>query len=151
AAKLWKTLTAAGAIPMGDRVWEQLRIEQGRPTPDHELTDDYNPLEAGLWQTISFDKGCYIGQETIARLNTYKGVKQQLWGVRLSAPAEPGSVITVEGDKVGKLTSFTETDQGPFGLAYIRTKAGGVGLKVQVAEVEGEIVDVPFLTHDYQS
>jgi folate-binding protein YgfZ len=150
AAKLWKTLTAAGAIPMGDRVWEQLRIEQGRPTPDHELTDDYNPLEAGLWQTISFDKGCYIGQETIARLNTYKGVKQQLWGVRLSAPAEPGSVITVEGDKVGKLTSFTETDQGPFGLAYIRTKAGGVGLKVQVAEVEGEIVDVPFLTHDYQ-
>ncbi len=150
AAKLWKTLTADGAIPMGDRVWEQLRIEQGRPTPDHELTDDYNPLEAGLWQTISFDKGCYIGQETIARLNTYKGVKQQLWGVRLSAPAEPGSVITVEGDKVGKLTSFTETDQGPFGLAYIRTKAGGVGLKVQVAEVEGEIVDVPFLTHDYQ-
>jgi hypothetical protein len=151
AGKLWKTLTAAGAIPMGDRVWEQLRIEQGRPTPDHELTDDYNPLEAGLWQTISFDKGCYIGQETIARLNTYKGVKQQLWGVRLSAPAQPGSVITVEGDKVGKLTSFTETDQGPFGLAYIRTKAGGVGLKVQVAEVEGEIVDVPFLTHDYQS
>jgi len=151
AAKLWKTLTAARAIPMGDRVWEQLRIEQGRPIPDHELTDDYNPLEAGLWQTISFDKGCYIGQETIARLNTYKGVKQQLWGVRLSAPAEPGSVITVEGDKVGKLTSFTETDQGLFGLAYIRTKAGGVGLKVQVAEVEGEIVDVPFLTHDYQS
>jgi hypothetical protein len=150
AAKLWKTLTAGGAIPMGDRVWEQLRIEQGRPTPDHELTDDYNPLEAGLWQTISFDKGCYIGQETIARLNTYKGVKQQLWGVRLSAPAQPGSVITVEGDKIGKLTSFTETDQGPFGLAYIRTKAGGVGLKVQVAEVEGEIVDVPFLTHDYQ-
>jgi folate-binding Fe-S cluster repair protein YgfZ len=66
-----------------------------------------------------------------------------------SAPAEPGSVVTVEGEKVGKLTSFTETDQGPFGLAYIRTKAGGVGLKVQVAEVEGEIVDVPFLTHDF--
>jgi hypothetical protein len=151
AAKLWQMLIEAGAIPMGDRLWEQLRIEQGRPTPDRELTDDYNPLEAGLWQTISFSKGCYIGQETIARLNTYKGVKQQLWGIRLSAAVQPGSVVTVEGDKVGTLTSFTETDQGPIGLAYIRTKAGGVGLKVQVAEVEGEIVEVPFLTHEYQS
>lgn len=149
AAKLWNTLTEAGAIPMGDRVWEQLRIQQGRPTPDRELTEDYNPLEAGLWQTISFEKGCYIGQETIARLNTYKGVKQQLWGVRLQAPVEPGTVVMVGEEKVGKLTSFTETDQGPFGLAYIRTKAGGVDLKVQVGEVEGEIVDVPFLTHEY--
>ena len=147
AAKLWKTLTAVGAIPMGDRVWEQLRIEQGRPTPDHELTDDYNPLEAGLWQTISFEKGCYIGQETIARLNTYKGVKQQLWGIRLQAPVEPGTVVMLGEEKVGKLTSFTQTAQGAFGLAYIRTKAGGVGLKVLLGEVEGEIVDVPFLTH----
>ncbi len=150
AAKLWEILTEAGAIPMGDRVWEQLRIQQGRPTPDRELTEDYNPLEAGLWKTISFEKGCYIGQETIARLNTYKGVKQQLWGVRLQAPVEPGTVVMVGEEKVGKLTSFTETDQGPFGLAYIRTKAGGVDLKVQVGDVEGEIVDVPFLTHEYQ-
>jgi hypothetical protein len=150
AAKLWQALTAAGAIPMGDRAWEQLRIEQGRPTPDRELTEDYNPLEAGLWQTISFEKGCYIGQETIARLNTYKGVKQQLWGVRLQAPVEPGTVVMVGEEKVGKLTSFTETDQGPFGLAYIRTKAGGVGLKVQVGDVAGEIVNAPFLTHENQ-
>lgn len=150
AAKLWEILTEAGAIPMGARIWEQLRIQQGRPTPDRELTDDYNPLEAGLWKTISFEKGCYIGQETIARLNTYKGVKQQLWGVRLQAPVEPGTVVMVGEEKVGKLTSFIETDQGSFGLAYIRTKAGGVDLKVQVGDVEGEIVDVPFLTHDYQ-
>lgn len=150
AAKLWKILMEVGAIPMGDRIWEQLRIHQGRPTPDRELTDDYNPLEAGLWKTISFEKGCYIGQETIARLNTYKGVKQQLWGVRLQAPVEPGTVVMVGEEKVGKLTSFTETDQGPFGLAYIRTRAGGVDLKVQVGDVEGEIVDVPFLTHEYQ-
>lgn len=150
AATLWRKLTTATrAIPMGDRVWEQLRIQQGRPAPDWELTEDYNPLEAGLWQTISFEKGCYIGQETIARLNTYKGVKQQLWGVRLNTAAEPGTPITVAGSKVGKLTSYTETEQGPFGLAYVRTKAGGAGLKVQVGETEGELVDVPFLTHDY--
>jgi len=151
AAKLWQALTEAGAMPMGDRIWEQLRIQQGRPIPDRELTDDYNPLEAGLWNTISFDKGCYIGQETIARLNTYKGVKQQLWGIRLQAPVEPGAVVMVGEEKVGKLTSFTETDQGLFGLAYIRTKAGGKGLTVKVGDVEGEVVDVPFLTHDYPS
>lgn len=150
AAKLWQTLTEAGATPMGDRIWEQLRIEQGRPTPDHELTDDYNPLEAGLWETISFDKGCYIGQETIARLNTYKGVKQQLWGVRLEAPVEPGTVVMLGEEKVGKLTSSTQSDQGTFGLAYIRTKAGGEGLKVQVGDVEGEIVHVPFLSYGYR-
>jgi len=150
AAKLWQSLTTADATPMGDRVWQQLRIEQGRPLPDYELTEDYNPLEAGLWTTISFEKGCYIGQETIARLNTYKGVKQQLWGVRLPAPVEPGTVVTVDGEKVGKLTSCTQMEQGCLGLAYIRTKAGGVGLKVQVGEVEGDVVDVPFLTHEYQ-
>lgn len=149
AAKLWQCLTEMGAVAMGDRVWSQLRIQQGRPIPERELTDDYNPLEAGLWQTISFSKGCYIGQETIARLNTYKGVKQQLWGIRLAAPVPEGSVITVDGEKVGILTSYTETEAGSFGLAYIRTKAGGIGLTVKVAGVEGEVVDVPFLTHEY--
>lgn len=147
AATVWSNLVESGSVPLGDRVWEQLRIQQGRPVPDQELTEDYNPLEARLLQTISFEKGCYIGQETIARLNTYKGVKQYLWGIRLSAPAQPGSVITLEDEKIGKLTSYTDTDQGFFGLGYIRTKAGGKGLKVQVGETEGELVDVPFLDH----
>lgn len=149
AAKLWQVLAEAGTIPMGDRVWEQLRIEQGRPACDRELTEDYNPLEVGLWQTISLTKGCYIGQETIARLNTYKGVKQQLWGIRLKSPVEPNAVVMVGDEKVGKLTSFTQTEQGSFGLAYIRTKAGGKGLNVQVGDTEGEVVAVPFLTHEY--
>ena len=146
AATVWSLIVETGAVPLGDRLWEQLRIEQGRPAPDQELTEDYNPLEAGLWQTLSFTKGCYIGQETIARLNTYKGVKQYLWGIRLDAPAPPGSVITVGEEKVGKLTSYIETENGSFGLGYIRTKAGGAGLKVQVGETRGEVVDVPFLT-----
>jgi hypothetical protein len=148
AANVWSFLVAAGSVPMGDRVWEVLRIQQGRPVPERELTEDYNPLEAGLWQTLSFNKGCYIGQETIARLNTYKGVKQYLWGIRLDAPAEPGSVITVGEEKVGKLTSYTDTENGAFGLGYIRTKAGGAGLQVQVGETKGEVVDVPFLTRE---
>ena len=149
AAALWQTLTNAGAVCLGENCWEQLRIEQGRPAPDLELTEDYNPLEAGLWQTISFEKGCYIGQETIARLNTYKGVKQQLWGLRLSAPAEPGTTVTAGEEKVGTLTSYAETSEGSFGLAYIRTKAGGAGLKVRVGNVDGVAIDLPFLSRGY--
>ncbi|MBV8884643.1 MAG: folate-binding protein YgfZ, partial [Chroococcidiopsidaceae cyanobacterium CP_BM_RX_35] len=115
AMKLWNNIIQAGAVPLGDHIWEQLRIQQGRPAPERELTEDYNPLEAGLWQAISFDKGCYIGQETIARLNTYQGVKQQLWGISLSAPAQPGSTMTVGDEKVGLLTSYTNTAQGYLG------------------------------------
>ena len=146
---VWAALTAAGATPAGEAVWNQLRIQAGRPQPPTELTEDYNPLEAGLWHTICFDKGCYIGQETIARLNTYQGVKQQLWGIRLNAPVEPGTTILVGDTKVGTLTSVLETPDGPMGLGYIRTKAGGAGLQVTVGEAEGTVVDVPFLSRGY--
>lgn len=148
AAVVWEQLAGAGAVPLGERVWERLRIEQGRPAPDYELTEDYNPLEAGLWQTLSFDKGCYIGQETIARLDTYKGVKQQLWGIRLEHCVALGTPVTLNEEKIGTLTSLTEIDQGAIGLAYIRTKAGGAGLHVRVGETEGDVIDLPFVTRD---
>jgi len=146
---VWAALTAAGAIPAGDTVWNQLRIQAGRPQPGAELTEDYNPLEAGLWHTISFDKGCYIGQETIARLNTYQGVKQQLWGIQLTAPVEPGTAILHSGDKVGVVTSMLTAADGPIGLGYIRTKAGGAGLEVAVGDAAGTVMDVPFLSRGY--
>ena len=128
--------------------WEKWRIYQGIPAPDHELTEDYNPLEAGLWRAISFDKGCYIGQETIARLNTYQGVKQRLWGLQLDRAVNPNTPITLEGEKIGLLTSVTEEEK-PWGLGYIRTKAGGENLTVQVGEATGQVVAVPFLRHEY--
>jgi tRNA-modifying protein YgfZ len=147
AGTVWSKLRAEGAVAFGDRLWEKLRIQQGRPSPDRELTEDYNPLEAGLWQTISFEKGCYIGQETIARLNTYNGVKQKLWGIRLTQPVEPQTPITLEDSKIGILTSYTDTPTGFFGLGYIRTKAGGEGLQVKVGAASGELVSVPFFCH----
>ncbi len=143
-AVLWQALVAAGAVPCGEQSWEQLRIHDGRPTPGAELTEDYNPLEAGLWHTISFDKGCYIGQETIARLNTYSGVKQQLWGLNLQQPCQPGELIYAEDQKIGLLTSITA--DGSFGLGYIKTKAGGADLKVRIGEAIATVVSVPFLS-----
>ncbi|WP_110986817.1 CAF17-like 4Fe-4S cluster assembly/insertion protein YgfZ [Acaryochloris thomasi] len=146
AAELWQMCRQAGAVPMGTQAWEQLRVQQGRPSPDAELTEDYNPLEAGLWHAISLDKGCYIGQETIARLNTYNGVKQQLWGIQLEESAEPGASLLLEDRKVGILTSQVQTADGYLGLGYIKTKAGGAGLKVQIGEATGTVVAVPCLT-----
>lgn len=148
AENLWTAIAAAGAIPFGQQLWEELRIQQGRPMPASELTEDYNPLEAGLWHTLSFTKGCYIGQETIARLDTYKGVKQQLWGVHLSEWVEPGSLAMVGEERVGVLTSAIATPQGIRGLVYIRTKAGGAGLTVHIGSAQGIVVDLPFLTRD---
>lgn len=147
AGHIWEKLICQNIIPAGERVWQWLRIQQGRPEPDAELTEDYNPLEARLWQTISFEKGCYIGQETIARLNTYKGVKQELWGLKLSGEVPIESSITCDDEKVGKVTSVTETPNGWLGLGYIRTKVGGVGLQVQIGEVRGEVVSLAFLPH----
>jgi folate-binding protein YgfZ len=147
AGVVWSKLVEEGTIAFGDRLWESLRIQQGRPTPERELTEDYNPLEAGLWQTISFAKGCYIGQETIARLNTYNGVKQKLWGIKLTQPVAPQTPITLEDSKIGILTSYTDTPSGSFGLGYIRTKAGGEGLRVKVGGATGELISVPFLCH----
>lgn len=149
AEQFWQKLIAIDVMPMGENAWGKLRILEGRPQPDRELTEDFNPLEAGLLHTVSFNKGCYIGQETIARLNTYKGVKQRLWGIKLNQLIPEGSTITLNGEKIGQVTSITTTEKGIFGLAYIRTKAGGEGLKVTVENTEGEIMAVPYLSHEY--
>jgi tRNA-modifying protein YgfZ len=60
-----------------------------------------------------------------------------------------GTPLTIAGEKVGILTSCTETDAGIFGLGYVRAKAGGVGLKVSLDNVDGEIIDLPFVRHEY--
>ncbi|MEO0770761.1 MAG: hypothetical protein AAFY72_15295, partial [Cyanobacteria bacterium J06649_4] len=153
---LWQALLAAGAHAATSEQWEQLRIQQGRPMPAHELTDDDNPLEAGLWNSVSFEKGCYIGQETIARLNTYQGVKKRLWGVYLQGTTEVGTPLTLgtkteleAGTKVGKLTSVCQTKTGTYGLAYVRTKAGGEGLAVSADDIPGQLISLPFVTHEY--
>ncbi|XP_057807435.1 putative transferase At1g60990, chloroplastic isoform X2 [Salvia miltiorrhiza] len=99
AGSVRKALTGQGAVPMSPDAWETLRILQGRPAPGKELTEEFNVLEAGLWRAVSLNKGCYKGQETIARLVTYDGIKQRFWGIRLSSQVAPGSIITVDGKK----------------------------------------------------
>ncbi|KAK4339919.1 hypothetical protein RND71_041381 [Anisodus tanguticus] len=150
AKSVWKALLGHGAIPMGSNAWETLRILQGRPAPGKELTDEFNVLEANLWNAVSLNKGCYKGQETISRLVTYDGIKQRLWGIRVSSPVEPGSTILANGKKVGKVTSFTTGKRAsqPLALGYIKKKAASEGDTVIIGDdVEGTVVEVPFLAH----
>lgn len=150
---VWKVLLSLGAIPMDANAWERFRVLQGRPAPGKELCRDFNVLEAGLWEAVSIDKGCYKGQETISRLVTYGGVKQKLWGIQLSGPAEPGSAISManDGTKVGVLTSYSvgKEDGEHFGLGYVR-KQVGLGGQVCVGDVIGTLVHVPFLSYPSQ-
>ena len=129
--------------------WEVLRIRQGRPMPGQELTDKDNPLEAGLWQAVSFEKGCYIGQETIARLNTYQGVKKQLWGFKLEQLVPAPSPLTLNGTQVGALTSVAADSDGIWGLGYLRTKAGGAGLTLTVENTTAYAIELPFVSRGY--
>lgn len=59
-----------GCVPMGEADWERARITQGRPAAGAELTEHYNPYEAGLCHAVSVSKGCYIGQETLAKVGS---------------------------------------------------------------------------------
>ncbi len=62
-----RTANAQGAVPMGEEAFEIARVLDGRPAPGAELTDDHNPLEAGLYHAASITKGCYIGQARLAQ------------------------------------------------------------------------------------
>ena len=120
---LWDALVGIGAVPMGSKAMELVRIEKGIAGYGCELGEDYNPLEAGLIDFISFNKGCYIGQEVVARLNTYDKVQRRL--VRLSWDSddtiETPSVLFHEGRQVGTLTSrATSLDDKRIGLGFVR-------------------------------
>ena len=124
AAALREALIDVGAVPVGSHATELLRIGYGVAEYGGELHDDYNPLEAGLKDYISFNKGCYIGQEVVARLNTYDKVQKHLMCLSLEAGGAPElpSPLMHEGRQVGTLTSTVEALDGDraYGLGYVR-------------------------------
>lgn len=120
-----------GARWIGRQAYEGFRITSGIPAGPGELNDAYNPLECGLRSSISFTKGCYIGQEVIARLDTYGKTRRHL---ALVATAEPVGLplplqLTKSGAAAGSLTStadFPVGGQYP-GLAILRDDLANPG------------------------
>ena len=148
---LWQHFAAAGARPIGSETWEILRVEQGLPLLGRELTQDYNPWEAGLGRAIHLDKGCYIGQEVIARLDTYDKVKQHLVGLRLSAAELPptGQPLRDGTREVGRITSAVHSPTfGPIALAYVRRSACAEGTALDTGGAQATVVSLPFSSHE---
>jgi len=126
-----------------------LRVWAGVPTAGAEISDAHNPLEARLWGTVSFDKGCYLGQETIARLRTYDGVRTLLYGVDVGAAAPGGdarvavapgdAVRTVDADAgakaAGAVTSVVPLAGGGGGARGVEGLLGGGGGRGVVREI----------------
>jgi aminomethyltransferase len=104
--------------------FEILRIEAGLAKMGAEIQEDSIPLEVGLWDAVSFNKGCYVGQEIIARMESRGKLAKQLVGVRLESQAAPGSILR-QGDRtVGTLTSIVQSPRlGWIGLASGRPSA----------------------------
>jgi tRNA-modifying protein YgfZ len=140
-------LAAAGAILVSEVAAEIVRVEHGRPRYGIDLDESTIPQEAGLNErAVSFTKGCYVGQETVARLH-YKGKpNRHLRGLRLSEPTESGATLTLGERTVGSLGSSVVSPRlGPIGLALVRREAEP-GATVSVGEqgAGAVVVELPF-------
>lgn len=162
---LWASLSSAGAQPLGQLAYDTLRVEAGYPATNRELSLEYIPLETGLLDAISFNKGCYVGQEIIARMESRNRLAKQLrgltlqggglpqdWGTgdqllapiaQLSLPAK----LDVGGKEAGDLTSVVYSPRfGTIALAYVRTAYATPGTSIGIAssDVVGTVVELPF-------
>ena len=128
-------------------VAEIVRVESGRPRFGVELDGSVIPQEAGLNErAVSFTKGCYVGQETVARLHWRGKPNRHLRGLRLSAPAAPGDVLRAGEREVGHVGSAVVSPRlGPIALALVRREVQpGDTIAVGPARAAATVVELPF-------
>jgi len=161
---LWRKLESdvkeSGGCVMVDELFELLRIENGTPIAPNELNEKHNPLETPLAnEAVSFTKGCYIGQEVIARLDAQGKVQRQLVGLKFKDNVpNVGDRISIDdlagvnplGDEIGDVTSIAISPKnGAIGLGYVRAKFANPGTIVSVKDANGNklqasVVTLPF-------
>ena len=134
--------------------WELVRVAGGLPRAGQELTDDVLAEEAGLLGShVHLDKGCYPGQETVARVHNLGQVQRRLAGLRFQPPANGGpralpasrtDLVTDDGRRAGQLRSVVDHPElGPIGLAYVRRVVDD-GRLVRAGDHVATVVDLPF-------
>ena len=152
--RLLETGRAMGLIRCSSSVVEAHRIERGIPLYGKELTQDVNPLEAGLHEYVSYTKGCYVGQEVIARLHTYQKVQKRLMGIiineRVGLPL--GSKVRYKEIDAGLVTSvaFSPRVGGMVALVYLRAQCAEAETEVSLGSgtrtTRGRLVELPIRT-----
>jgi folate-binding protein YgfZ len=151
AASLAGLLKAAGAVEVSDLAAEIIRVESGRPRFGLDMGPESMPAEAGITdRAVDFQKGCYIGQEPVARLHYRGKPNRTLRGLRLSGPARHGDPLVLGEREVGTIgTACLSPALGPIALAIVRREAGeGDRLEVGDGGVTAEVVGLPFLSAD---
>ena len=150
---LWDGLISAGARPAGLRAFETLTLEAGVPLFGPDLGPEVNPMQAGLEaRAIDFQKGCYIGQEVIAKIKYLGQVNRGLAGIRLAGSAAPpaGARVWHGEEEAGEVTraALSPTLGKPVALAYLHRKAMAPGTAVRLrwegGEAEGQVAELPF-------
>jgi folate-binding protein YgfZ len=146
-AALTGALLDAGAARVSEAAAEILRVERGRPRFGTEMGPEAMPAEAGIVErAISFTKGCYIGQEPVARLHYRGRPNRHLRGLRLSDRAEAGEALLLGEREVGRIgTVVLSPDLGQIALAIVRKEAApGESLAVAGGDATAEVVELPF-------
>ncbi|HEX2165543.1 MAG TPA: hypothetical protein VHM02_16495 [Thermoanaerobaculia bacterium] len=145
-------LTADGAVPVSGDAWDVLRVERGVPAFGPDFGPETFPQETGLEEAaVSYSKGCYLGQEIVARIHYRGGVQRGLRGVRFAdagAPPSSGTPLLAEGRPAGTVgTSVLSPDHGPIALAILHHRAGAPGTVLELAAGgRAEVVALPFVS-----
>ncbi len=131
-----------------DSVLETIRVENGVARIGVDTTDKTIALEARLNRSISFNKGCYLGQETIERATARGGLKKRMFGLKFSTGDVPGvgAILTLAGKEVGRVTSAIRSPRfGAIGLAILYHSSWTPGTELKVDAVGGAVVtELPF-------
>jgi folate-binding protein YgfZ len=146
AARVWSGLIGAGAVALGRRALDALRVEEGRAWFGPDIDTEHLLHETGLLAELhSATKGCYLGQEVVARLEGRGGhVNKQLRGLRLDRAADPGTPVEVNGAGVGQLTtSALSPELGAIALAYVHRNHFDPGTEVSVAGRSARVEALP--------
>ena len=138
-AALWQHLLDAGLVVVDEAAFDFLRIEAGLPRYGRELTNDYIPLEADLWDDVSFEKGCYTGQEIIARMESRGKLAKKLVKLQPAVPVAAGSQLTANGKNAGVITSAAVGPDGPTALGYVKTAVLGANTPLFVGETAVQV------------
>ncbi len=147
ADSLRRALVTAGGTPIGWQVREMLRVEASIPRYGAEIDESVAPLEAGLNHAVDFDKGCYVGQEVIAKMHFRGRPRRYLTGLLLSGNTPICGNITVNGKTVGRVTTCVKSLglNRVIALAIIRRNYHEAGQRVLLDDgTEAEVVNLPF-------